>query len=188
VSHYYELVTAGQIPVSLDEIKCFLKVETELDDDLLTALLEAATQSAEKYTTRQLRANVWDLYINCFLARTEIRKDPVDSITSIRYLVGGTLQTVSSSVYYLKKNNVFDEILISDGQDWPSDLDDVEHGIVIRFVTEAHRCLPLAKQAIMRHVAFMYENRGDCDPSGAFDSITFSGAAALYDQFMIPRV
>lgn len=188
MSQYYELVAPGTIPVTLDEVKCHLKVTTDLDDDFLTDLLEAATQAAEKYTTRELRANTWDLTIDCFETRIEIRKDPVDSITSINRLVSGTPTAVATSVYYLKKNAQFDEILLQEDQEWPNDVDEREAAITIRFVTKAHRCLSLAKHGISRHAAFLYENRGDCDPFNATDSIHVSGAGVLYDQMRVPRI
>ena len=41
---------------------------------------------------------------------------------------------------------------------------------------------------ILRHVAYLYENRGDCDPSSAASSAKLSGATFLYDPFRVARI
>jgi hypothetical protein len=40
---------------------------------------------------------------------------------------------------------------------------------------------------MLRHLAYLYENRGDADPTSE-DSIFTSGAAEVYDLFRIARV
>lgn len=191
MSQLYTLTSQGTIPVSLDEAKAHLKVTNTKDDVLLTSLLEAVAEFAEIYTGRELRANTWTLEIDDFVDRICIRKDPVVSITTVTRLVATVATVVSASVYYLKKGVQSQEILLSDGQTWPTDVDDREQAIVITFLTEAHAAIEQARQGILRHVAYLYENRGDCDLSVSGivgDSAKLSGAAALYSQFRISRI
>ena len=193
MSQFYERTKKAKTPVKLDDVKSYLKLPaaTGPDDDLIQTLIDAATDFAEKYTGRELRKNTWKVFLDAFSDRICLRKDPVDSITSVQRLVSGTLTTVATSVYYLKNNQQFSEVLLQDGQTWPSDVDEREHAIEIVFVTKAHRCLDQVVTGIYRHVAFLYENRGDCDPTGfgvSTDAATQSGATKLYDQVRIARV
>lgn len=202
MSQFYELTTQGTIPVLLDEAKAHLKIPlTNSDDDeLLILLLEAAAEVAEKYTRRDLRANTWTLFLDEFPTRICLRRDPVASIASIKFLDDSPTpiqQTVATTVYYLKKGVQASEVLLQPDQEWPdgstpaTTVNEREHSIEVAFVTEAHACLEQAKVAILRHVAFLYENRGDCDPTvaGAIgDALNLSGAAMLLDQIRVSRV
>jgi uncharacterized phiE125 gp8 family phage protein len=177
----YELVTAGTLPISLNtEAKPHLKVESNVDDALITNLLHAVTSYAEASTGRDYRANIWKLWQDDFGADTGgrilLRKCPVNSITSIKYMVS-TLQTIADTVYYLKKGSVWSEILLKEDQEWPSDMDDVESGIEIIFATVAHRQTERAKMGMLKHLAHLYQNRGDCDVS---DAAAKSGADEVY--------
>jgi uncharacterized phiE125 gp8 family phage protein len=180
----YELKTPGVMPVTLAEAKAHMKVTSDEDDDLITALIEAVTQWAEAYTGRDSRENVWTLTIDEFEDRIELRRSPVASITSVKYIVSGSPVTISSSVYYLKKGHQWSEILLQEDQTWPTDLDEIEAGIEIEFKTEAPRHLGRMKAGMLQHIALLYENRGDCDA----DTAKSSGATLLYDQFRIARI
>jgi hypothetical protein len=112
----------------------------------------------------------------------------VDAITSVTRLVSDSATAVASSVYYLKRSTQFSEILLGADQSWPTDQDDVEHSIQIIFTTVAADCVDIAKAAIKRHVTYMYENRGDCDPATTLSSWKASGAAALLGIYSIKLV
>lgn len=187
MSQLYELISAGTVPVDVEEAKCHLRITHDAEDDFLLLLLNAATEAAEKYTGRELRANTWTLTIDEFEARICIRRDPVASITSITHLVDDSAEAVATTVYYLKRGPISSEILLQEDQTWPTDTDEREAAIVVTFVTQAHRCTNLAKLAILRAVAFAFENRGDCDPADSEHWLVASGAAKMLDQFRIPR-
>ena len=180
----YVLNDAGAIPFMLSEVKKYLKVDTDVDDVVLTNIIEAATGWAEAYTGRDARVNSWTLTIDEFEDRIELRKSPAESITSIKYLVNGGQVTIADTVYYLKKGTQFSEILLKEDQTWPTDLDEIEAGIEIIFVTEALRHLKRMKAGLLQHIALLYANRGDCDA----DTAKSSGATLIYGQFRISRV
>ena len=189
MSQLYELTTPGALPVDVEDVKAHLKIEHDAEDKFLQTLLIAAAQSAEAYSGRELRPNTWTLTIDEFEDRICIDKAPVGAISSVKYTVTTTHDTtVSSSVYYLKKGEIDSEVLLQDGQTWPTDIAEVEAGILITFTTVAHRSAELAKHAILRAVAFANENRGDCDPTNAASWLAQSGAAKMLDQFRISRV
>lgn len=198
MADFYELTDAGTVPVTVKVTKQYLKIPSTVtaDDDLLATFLAAASDFAEKYTGRELRANTWTLFLDEFVpVRICLQRDPIDTITTVKYTdENDAEQTVAASVYYLKKGVQASEILLQPDQEWPDGstpaltVHEREHSIFIEFVTEADRCLDQAKLGILRHVAFLYENRGDCDPANSADSAKKSGASILYDQIRISRV
>jgi uncharacterized phiE125 gp8 family phage protein len=158
------------------------------DDDLLTQLLDAATWDVERYTGRDLRVNAWTLHTDEFDNPITLRRDPVDSITTVKYYVATVLTTITSTVYYHKKGPQYSELFLAEDQVWPSDIDSREHGIQIAFATVAHTGLALAQTAIMRLVAYQYGNRGDDDGKTAVSDIEGSGADSLLLRMRIPRL
>ena len=215
MSQVYQIDTFGSAPVTLAEMKSFLKVTSTADDTLIQALINSATEWGEKYTGREFRANTWDLLLDAFsdigntskrfqveherfhshnyvnsdfeTERIELKRDPVDTITSIIYLndTGGST-TVPSTDYYLKKLTQSSEILLLEDKNWPTDVLNREQTITVKFVTKSYRCTNEIRDAIRLHVSNLYTNRGDCPDSknAAIDS----GAIMIYDQFRISRV
>ena len=181
----YVLKTAGASPVLLADMKSYMKVTSSADDALIQAMIDAATEWGEKYTGREFTANTWQLLLDSFAARIELRRSPVDTIDSITHLVSGSPVTIATSVYYLKKGNFCSEVLLQEDQSWPTNTDEREQAITIEFTTEKYRCGDMIDLSIKRHVAFWYQNRGDCsDCDGAASG---SGVTAIYDLFKIPR-
>ncbi len=191
---YYELTRKASSPVGLDEVKAYLKIpaSVSLDDDLISSLIDTATDYAEKYTGRDVRANRWTLFLDQFPERICLRRDQVDKIISITRVLFGSPVTVLAAVYYIKRHTQFSEVLLNVDQDWPTDQDDIEHSIEVLFQTRASKTVNEIVTGIWRHVAFMYENRGDCPPptgiGSSTDSAVSSGATKLYDQARIVRV
>lgn len=189
----YELVTPGTVPVLLAEMKTYMKVTSSSDDALITSMLSAATTWGENYTGREFRANIWKLLKDVFQDRIRLARAPIASVTSVEHLVSAALVPVASSVFYLKKSHQFSEILLNEDQVWPTDTDDREQVVEIVFLTESYRDTDAIKEAIKRHVAFWYKNRGDCGGSGSAgcscgDAAKGSGVTMIYDQFRIDRV
>ena len=193
MSAFYELQSAGADPVSLADMKLHLKATSSTTDDaLITALILAATEHGEMYSGREFKANTWKLFLDTFSNPMVLKRSPVDTITSVKYLVSDVLTTVASSVYYLKQLTQGAEILLNDGQDWPTDEDDREQVIEIEFVTKAYvRGAALIDLGIKRHVQYVYMNRGDCEGDvvgSIFNTGEKSGANTTYGNFRILRI
>lgn len=186
MGQFYEATARGAPPVKLEDAKVHLKLEhTDADDDLLTLILKVATEFAEGYTAQEIRVNTWKLLVDEFEDRILLRRNPVDAITSVKHLVDTVLTLVASSTYYLKKGVQSSEILLASGEAWPTDTDDRDQAVEIIFTTVAIAKLDVVRLGILRHVAHLYENRGDCDSA---ESARKSGATLLYDQVRISRV
>ncbi len=181
----YELTSAGPLPIKLKEAKDYLKVDGDTDNKVLQDMIATVVQYAERYTGRDMRSKTWKLVTDCFEDRILLRKSSVAAVTSVKYSVSGSLVTIATSVYYLKIGHQFSEILLSDGQIWPTDLDDIESGIEIIFGTGTARYSETMKIGSLEHLAFLYQNRGDCDVNSAAKK---SGATEKYDQGRIQRI
>ncbi len=209
MSQVYELVAFGTSPVSLADMKAWLKVTAVSEDALIQALIDSATEWGEKYTGRDFRANQWKLLLDsfvdpghqhigsivspnqlrfglCFTERIELKRDPVDTVDSITHLVSGSPVVVTATDYYLKKLTQSSEILLFENKEWPLDTDNQEQAIEVSFTTKAYRCLNEIIMAIKLHVTSLYTNRGDCPDSE--QAARESGATMIYDQFRISRV
>lgn len=187
----YQLQSSGASPVTLAEAKAALRVTGTSEDTLIQSIIDACTEWGESYTRRSFRAQTWTLLLDEFAYRIEIRRQIVDAITSITHLVTGSPVTVASTVYYLKQTPQGAEVLLAYGQDWPTNTDEQEQAITVNFTTAAWtRHSNLIQEAILKHVAAMYANRGDCvdGTCTAADFARSSGARALYDMFAIARV
>ena len=188
----YTRTVEGDNPLSLATVKQALKLSTNRDDDFLTLLMSAVISFGEGYSGREFRSNTFTLLLDYFCERIRIKKSQTTSITSIKYYDQSTpsvQQTVADTVYYLKQSRSWSDIILNTAQDWPTDIDELqaEHRIEIEFVTRADpEYLDLYKQAMIRHISYLYQNRGDCEVDDK--SVKLSGASELYGIMGMPRI
>lgn len=188
---FYELVTPGPAAITLEEAKRYLK-EGCAEDDLIREMTLAVTEVAEKYTGRDMRTNGWRLTIDCFSDPIKIRRQPVVSVETVTYNQQTTPTTVTpvvipATTYFLQPRQQDALIWLETGQEWPDDVVELPAQIVIEFTTKAAACLTLAKTGMLRHLAYLWENRGDC-ATADFDTVVRSGASTLYDRIRIARL
>ena len=121
----YKVVTpATTNPITLTEAKTHLKVDTTADDTFITNLIKSATSSAQEYTNRffitttiQQYGDKWDDISNLF-------KSPVLSVSHIKYVdPDGTLQTLSTNVYFVDEVNKPARIGLKPNQSFPTIID-----------------------------------------------------------------
>ena len=112
---------ATDLPVTLAEGKAHLRVSDTTDDDLITALIGAATVNAEQIMGRAIMPQKWQVYLDAFpfsrwapgdsyLPSTrvaqpyavDLQKPPVTAVDSVKYIdADGVLTTVDPSLYQL---------------------------------------------------------------------------------------
>lgn len=183
----YELVAYAASPVLLATAKSYMRVTSTTDDAFIQSLIDTVTAWSESYTGRQFRENTWQLLLDEFADRIDINKTPIKEITSITHIVSGVPVIVDASTYYLKQLTQLGEVLLVDGQDWPTNTDEREQAIVVYFTTKAYtRALDRFSQAVLMFVTYLYENRGDCSCDSG--SASASGASLILGQFRIDRV
>lgn len=180
-------VTAGPDcpPVSLDDLKTHARVSGSGEDSLLNMILDAVTAYAEGFTKRDFITKTYQTFRDDFRQVGELRRSKLQSVTTIKYLVSGALVTVSDAIYYNTVENDFSEILLEEGESFPTDGDVRKQAIEIIFKAgfgDDPRSVPGdLKLAILQHATNYNENRGDCTLA---DSVPAS-AKIVYGKYRI---
>lgn len=158
-------------PVSLEDMKDWLRVSNSSEDDMITGLIESARVEAETLTRRS--------FVNRTLIQTHadfpacdqliLRASPVSSVTSITYSdQAGDSQTLSSDNYRTVTDRIRPFVRLKDSFTWPL----VETGndtavtvtMVAGYGATATSVPDHVKTAIKMGAAYNYENRGDGRP------------------------
>lgn len=108
-------------PVTLAEAKSWLRVDHAADDAVITALVSAARQLAERQYDRQLVSATWRLTLRRFpCGEIRLPRCPLRSVTSVQYLdADGALQTLDSSYYVADAAADPGELSPAWGYSWP---------------------------------------------------------------------
>ncbi|UCD58645.1 MAG: phage head-tail connector protein [Candidatus Hydrogenedentota bacterium] len=151
-------------PVTLTEAKNHLKVDTSDDDSLISSLITAARDLAERETRRAFITQTWQMYLDSVAAEFEIPKPPLQSVESIKVVdQDGNETTVDSSYYDVDlAQNSPGRVKLKSGCCWPT------HRGFASFIIEfkagygdAATDVPEAlKQGLFVLMGHMYENRG----------------------------
>ncbi len=214
---YKVTVPPATLPIDLATVKGYLKVTSTSDDALITSLIESATDFAEKLTRRDFITRTYATFRDFFprwcdsegyyacgflpVIRTNtfttfggntgfnLRRSPLQSVTSVQYLVDNVLTPVPTTIYYNTLETDYSEVLTLQDQLWPENGDIRLQAITITFISgfgNAPANMPdWIQTGLLQHIAMMYENRGDCmDAGGGCDCLRFlpATAKALYLQ------
>jgi uncharacterized phiE125 gp8 family phage protein len=133
------IAAPSQLPVSLEEMKLHLRVDTADDDGLIAGLIRAAVQNLDGrdgWLGRSLVTQTWELVLDCFPAHEiKIPLPPLQSITSLKYDdVNGDEQTLSTSAYTVDNYSRIGWIIPVTGTPWPATFRGV-NAVRIRFVS-----------------------------------------------------
>lgn len=102
-----------EIPVSLAEVKLFLRVDHSDEDDFIEALISAATLSAESIMNRAVMNQHWKLLTNSF-NDLQLRKPKVTAVSSVKYIdTNGDLITLDSSFYQPVLSNDYEAYVVA---------------------------------------------------------------------------
>ena len=169
-------------PISLTEAKLYLRVDTTADDALITALITAARETVERYTSRALVTQTITQVLDCFPGfGFRLAVHPVASITSISYKdANGDTQTLASSIYMLDNYDMPNAVVLKANQQFPSTYDETNAITVVYVAGEAAGNVPKAiLQAMYLTIADFYENRTD------YVKRLPTAAEYLLDQFRV---
>lgn len=190
-----ELETRAASPVTLSDVKPWLRIEHNDEDTVLLALIDACTQAAEDYVARDLRANTWRYYLDLFSEGLLVPRE-VETIDEVARLVSGTYTAIDPATYFLERS-VWDAIVwLAEDQEWPTDGDSRPQCVRIEFTARVVEPLPPITQAILRHIAYLFENRGDCgvvvgagitNTLIALDTMKLAGVTTLLDPYRVAR-
>ncbi len=124
-------------PLTVPEVKTFLRIDSALEDTILTSLVKAAREEVEHFTRRALITQTWDYTIDAFPAEGYIKLPlpPLQSVTSLKFTdEDGVVSTVSASTYYVDTSGEPGLIALMSGESWPSDTLRATGAVTARFV------------------------------------------------------
>lgn len=177
-------------PVTLAEVKTYLRIDTNEDDNLITMLLKSARKLLEAELGMKFISQQWDFYTDEWglckkapwwdgvrdgavseLYSKEAIELPFGRIISLdafnTYADDDVAVDAGVSNYSVDKFAKQGRIALKNGQTWPTTVLRPVAGIQIRctlgFGTAASDVPADIKQAIMEIVSHSYENRGDQD-------------------------
>lgn len=177
--------TPTREPLFVDDVRNYLRLDDDVEETLIVALIAAARQWAENYTGRAfITRTVHQFqdsyhYPNTYLPEgvyTGIYKNmpntfidlaltPVVSFTHVKAIDdAGTETTWDASNYYVDTVRDVPRLVLRDGGSFPSDLRSANG---LKLVYDAgYGASPInipdaIKMAMMQYCTFMYEHRGD---------------------------
>lgn len=160
-----KLITAPTIePITLEEAKNHLKVDSGDDNALITNLIKAAREVGETITHRAFITQTWKLILDQAPAEIEIPKPPLQQIIDIKVTdSAGSETAVSDTLYWVDASrDSRGRVKLRDGCVWP------DHRYFASFAIQfkggygdTASTVPLGiRQALLEAVAFFYDNRG----------------------------
>lgn len=159
------VTAASADPVSLAEAKSHLRIDFTDDDDLIRALVSAATLQAQALTQRRFVTQEVEWVLDCWRPCIHLPIAPVakDGVVSITYIDWTTQQPVvlDPSLYVPQTRGPSVGIIPKFATIWPIVFPYSPEPVVIRFrVGEAVSDVPAnVKAAIKLITAHLYENR-----------------------------
>lgn len=166
-------ITAPSVePITLADAKLFMRVDDTYQDDVITLLIVAAREYAERYTGRAFVTQTRELTLPCFKPVISIPNPPLQSIESVKYIdTAGVLQTVSASEYQVDAYDEPGRVASAYGYYWPATRLGDFNAVRIRYVCgyaeigsptgddPADGVPELVKQWLRVRVAQHYEHR-----------------------------
>lgn len=163
MNQYTVLITAPTSPlISVDDMKLYLRVDSDDEDNVIEALIEAATQAAQNFTRRQFKEAVYETILDCFANEIKLDNSPVKELTSIKYdsVSYAENATLDPSVYEVELGTEPARISLRDGQLWPT-LFNKKAAVRIRYKSGYTNVPKAIIQAVQFMVADWYEKRQD---------------------------
>lgn len=121
-------------PISLQELKDHLRIESSEWDGELTWLIQEGRRYVEMHTGRALITQTWQLLIDDMFDPIALPYAPLQSITSIQYQdLNNATQTLSTDNYTVDANAIPGKIVQSYGGTYPSVYPDI-NSVTITFV------------------------------------------------------
>jgi uncharacterized phiE125 gp8 family phage protein len=170
-------------PVSLTDLKAYLRVDHSSDDTELGYVLTTARQTVERDTGRSLITQTWVLRLDEWPTKyIELYRPPIQSVTSITYLdSNGATQTWASTNYVVDIYSRPGLVRLAYGCDWPSIRGD-ERGIVVTYVAgygAAGTAVPADLRQAVKHLVRLHYDGWLPDVAEAYDRIVRANAVGV---------
>ena len=164
ISHVTIETAPTGYPVSVEDIKEHAIIEHDNDDWLLNSYLRAAIADLDPpygILGRAMMEQTLIAYLTGFDSdRIYLPYPPLVSVTSVKYQDSdGNEQTVDSSTYEVITGSEPGYVAILDGENWPTDEDDISTPVLIEYKAGYTSVPEGIKFYIMLLVAEMYRQR-----------------------------
>lgn len=158
-------------PITLAEAKKHLRVEHDVDDTLIGALIAAAREQAEHELGRALVTQTWSRVLDAFpVAEIPLGMPPVRSVASIVYIdPDGAETTLPADQYALDATTSPGWVLPAADSAWPATMD-TANAVEIRFVCgygSAADVPQAIRQWMLLQIGAMYRHREAVGPANA---------------------
>lgn len=171
-------------PVSLQEVKQYLRVEDSTDERVIRPLIETARRFCEEHIGRALMQQtitmfvdayddtndpLWEgtrtgPYLNYYKNYIQLSKPPVISVSSVStFADDDTETTMAASRYYVDSVREPARVVLRQGETFPTALR-VANAIKVVYVAgyaSAFTVPEPIRMGLMQHIAYLYEHRGD---------------------------
>jgi len=180
-SYVYDITDSPvELPITLEEVKEFLKLSSDTNEDAVISIMIASAYNLfVEATDFILMKTGYRVYADCFYNIKKLYKYPFSSLSSYKYLKEGVFTDVDSSLYYIDTASSAPVIILKAGASYPTDVDVISQSILIEFVAgKFEAAVEITsnyfdiKLGLLALVAFLYENRGDCDSSFSSSAIS----------------
>ena len=173
-----------QEPVTLQEVKEYLRVDDATDERVVRPFIESARRFCEEHTGRALMTQTLILYLDAFEDMFDplwegmrtgpylnhyknyvvLPRSPVTSVSHIKtYNDSDVATTFSANNYYLDSIREPARVVLRTGSTFPTSLR-VANAIEVKYVTgytSQYNIPEPIKLGILQHIAHLYEHRGD---------------------------
>jgi hypothetical protein len=171
-------------PLSLQEVKEYLRLEDASDERVVQPMITAVRQFAEEHLGRSLMQQTITLYLdtaidtenplwegmrtapdlNYYKNYIVLPKSPVQSVTSVKtYNDSDTATTMAASKYYVDTSREPARIVLRTGESFPTALR-VANAIEVIYVVGYASAFAIPEPirlGMFQHIAHLYEHRGD---------------------------
>ena len=142
-------------PLTLSEVKSYLRVDSSDDDTLITNLISTVRQACEKFLRVSLINQSWKLSYDTYCPTiVKLPMGPVQSVTSVSAILrDSSSSAISSSAYYLSAGNqklIFDANVVSHR---------VEIVYLAGYGSAASDIPNPIKQGMLAHILAIYDGR-----------------------------
>ena len=178
-----------QKPVSLEEVKDYLRLDGTAEDNLLNSLIDASTVAIENHIGQKIMAQDWVQYLDGWPKNAKpmwwdgTRELAISELyggsPEIQLLIGPLISVNEFNTYaddgvpilFAPQNYIVDtvgpygRIVLPLGGVWPTTILRQVNGIEIKFTAgiaqDPHQVPEPLKQGVLAMVAYLYEHRGD---------------------------
>lgn len=154
-------------PISLEEARAQCKIDSNDEDELLSALIDAATSHLDGYSGtlgRALITQTWRQDFDCFEDVLRLRVGDLVAVSSVSYYdTSNVSQTLATTVYTAFSDEAGPFVTLKPDQTWPGSYvrEDAVRVTWTAGYGSAATSVPAAiRQAMLLMISHWYDNRG----------------------------